>query len=248
MKPVPAIVQQDESERSLIERARQAESHTGWTIGECASLWTARYARGRTDADFAAMIGSSQQRVNEARRVHDQYGEVYRSTGKLSFSHYCTVLGSDHAADALEWAVENEATVSEMRAWLRMQDGENLTTATTDDETSVEVTQSLSAVGHDPAEQRQRGDKPAPVIGIPPEQINRDRTKQAAARDDDERIAAIRQARAFFRAAVKLCEMGLREGCQSLAREVGIEAQEQGEIELPDDRTLAALLQLGDRR
>jgi hypothetical protein len=253
MQPVAAVVQHEESEQSLLERARQSVSQAGWTIGECASVWTQRYARGRTDADFAALIGSTQQRVNEARRVHELYGHVYRSTGKLSFTHYCSVLGVDCADDALEWAEDNGATVAEMKAWLRMQNGEDLTVAATEPVEGERVTDdspSTSAIApadHDPSESIQRGDTSAPVIGIPADQLDRDRTKEARERATGDRVKALREARAMFRAASRLCAMGLDAGCIAIANECRIEAR-QGEVEVPDDRTLAALLQLGERK
>ena len=53
--------------------AAAAVRQSNWTIGETASKWTERYASGRTDADFAELIGSSQPVVNTARRVHDRF-------------------------------------------------------------------------------------------------------------------------------------------------------------------------------
>ena len=42
-----------ETEAQLIARAQMALSECRWTVGECAARWTQRFARGRTDADFA---------------------------------------------------------------------------------------------------------------------------------------------------------------------------------------------------
>jgi hypothetical protein len=44
----------------LVNTAQEAVSHCRWVVGECAGKWTQRYARGRTDADFAALIGLSE--------------------------------------------------------------------------------------------------------------------------------------------------------------------------------------------
>jgi hypothetical protein len=59
----------EETEEELVDMAAAAVRQCNWTIGEVASKWTERYASGRTDADFAALIGSSQRTVNDARRA-----------------------------------------------------------------------------------------------------------------------------------------------------------------------------------
>src|SRR5690606_28543509 len=95
-------------------------------LGECASEWTQRYANGRTDADFAELVGSTQPRVNEARRVCERFRGL-SETIKLSFSHYVAAVAWDDADECLIWADHLQASVREMKAWRRAQRGEDLT-------------------------------------------------------------------------------------------------------------------------
>lgn len=60
-------------ERKLIEQASASVTKSNWTIGKCASKWCEKFADGRTDADFAELIGSSRQTVNFARRVYTRF-------------------------------------------------------------------------------------------------------------------------------------------------------------------------------
>lgn len=130
-----AIVQQaEETEQQLIERARQADSDAAWTIGECASLWTQRYAKGRTDADFAKLVGLSRDVVTQRRLVHETFSDVCDSNHKLCWTHFYVALNWDDASECLAWADENGATVAEMKAWRRMQHGEDLTVDPDDDD------------------------------------------------------------------------------------------------------------------
>lgn len=123
----PAAVQQaEETEEQLIAGARALVNNTNWDLGQYAAQWTQRFARGRTDADFAELIGSTQQRVNECRRVYERFSTLYRSSGK--FTHAVVALTADDPDTAMEWVVENDATVNELKAWLRMQRGDDLTT------------------------------------------------------------------------------------------------------------------------
>src|SRR6266403_2119130 len=56
---MPQTKRVEESEEQLVSRAQDAVSQCRWVVGECAARWTERYARGRTDGDFAALIGLS---------------------------------------------------------------------------------------------------------------------------------------------------------------------------------------------
>ena len=122
-----AIVEKvEETEQQLIDMAAAAVNASNWTIGEAASKWTERYASGRTDADFAEMIGSSQQIVNYARRIHDRF---YNHGCKLKFAwrHWRAMLAWEDASDCLDWAVDMGASFDEMTAWRRARNGEDLT-------------------------------------------------------------------------------------------------------------------------
>lgn len=114
------------SEDQLILRAQAAVSACRWTVGECASVWTKKYARGRTDADFAALVDLSSDQVYQRRRVWDEFSDVREHYPSLCWSHFYTALTWDDAPDCLGWAEENKATIAEMKAWRRAVRGEDL--------------------------------------------------------------------------------------------------------------------------
>lgn len=123
-----------ETEAELIAMAQNAVSRCNWVVGECAAKWTQKYAKGRTDADFAAVVGLSPDQVYQRRRVWETFGDVADSYPSLKWSHFYVALNWDDAPECLQWAMENEATVAEMRAWRRLQHGEDLTTDAEDEE------------------------------------------------------------------------------------------------------------------
>ncbi len=116
-----------ETEEQLVLRAQQALSRCNWEIGECAAAWTQRYSRGRTDADFGALIGLSGDQVYQRRRVWETFSDVADRYDRLKWSHFYAALNWDDAADCLQWAEDMQATVAEMKAWRRAQHGEDLT-------------------------------------------------------------------------------------------------------------------------
>ena len=117
----------DATEQDLIRTAQDALSRCNWVVGRCAAEWTQRYARGRTDADFAASVGLSTDQVYQRRRVSETFGDVYQDYPSLRWSHFYVALNWDDAPECLQWADENGATVAEMRAWRRASRGEDLT-------------------------------------------------------------------------------------------------------------------------
>jgi hypothetical protein len=128
------MIDQKESEEQLIERAQRALTHCNWEIGECASKWTQRYARGRTDADFGAQIGLSGDQVFQRRRVWDTFNDVYEQYPTLRWSHFYAALNWDDSPECLQWSSDMQATVAEMKAWRRAQHGEDLTAPAEDEE------------------------------------------------------------------------------------------------------------------
>lgn len=122
-----------ESEDELIRTAELAVSQCRWTVGECASKWTKRYAKGRTDADFAALIGLSGDQVFQRRRVWESFSDVYLQFESLKWSHFYAALTWDDAAECLQWAQETESTVAEMKAWRRAMRGEDLSSDPADE-------------------------------------------------------------------------------------------------------------------
>lgn len=115
-----------ESEEQLVSRARDAVSQCNWVVGECATQWTSRYARGRTDSDFGQMVGLSGDQIYQRRRVWEAFGESYHNYPGLKWSFFYVALNWDDSEDCLQWALDANATVSEMRAWRRAQRGEDL--------------------------------------------------------------------------------------------------------------------------
>lgn len=114
------------TEEQLIDLARQALSDSSWVIGECAAQWTKKYAKGRTDADFGAMVGLSGDQIYQRRRVWETFGDVRDQYSILKWSHYYIALTWDDAPECLQWAEENKATVAELKAWRRALNGEDL--------------------------------------------------------------------------------------------------------------------------
>jgi hypothetical protein len=115
-----------ESEEQLISTARDAVSQCNWVVGECASKWTQRYARNRTDGDFGQMVGLSGDQIFQRRRVWEAFGNTYQNFNGLKWSFFYVALNWDDAEDCLNWAMEADATVAEMRAWRKAQRGEDL--------------------------------------------------------------------------------------------------------------------------
>lgn len=123
-----------ETEVQLIDTAQAAVSQCNWVVGECASKWTKKYARGRTDAEFAQEIGLTPDQVYQRRRVWETFGDVYREYANLKWSHFYVALNWNDAPECLQWAEENEGTVAEMRAWRRAVHGEDLATSQNESE------------------------------------------------------------------------------------------------------------------
>ncbi|HET6425782.1 MAG TPA: hypothetical protein VFG20_18980 [Planctomycetaceae bacterium] len=124
-----STVSRPETEQDLIQRAQSAVSSCNWEVGQCAGLWTKRFARGRTDADFALLVGLTGDQVYQRRRVWETFGDVSANYPALKWSHFYAALTWDDAAECLQWANDIGSTVAEMKAWRRAQRGEDLTEA-----------------------------------------------------------------------------------------------------------------------
>src|SRR5579863_3919925 len=125
---VSGNIEVTESEAELVTRAQIAVSQCNWVVGECAQKWTQKFARGRTDADFAALVGLSPDQVFQRRRVWETFADVHPKYPTLKWSHFYAALTWDDAPECLQWADENDATVAEMKAWRRALRGEDLST------------------------------------------------------------------------------------------------------------------------
>ncbi len=122
-----AVEERVETEQQLVQIAQQALSSCNWTVGECAAKWTKKFAKGRTDADFGNMVGLSGDQVYQRRRVWETFADVQENYSNLKWSHFYVSLTWEDSAECLAWADEQDATVAEMKAWRRMQHGEDLT-------------------------------------------------------------------------------------------------------------------------
>jgi len=180
-----------ESEDQLVARAQRALSSCNWEIGECASQWTEKHAKGRSDADFGALVGLSGDQIYQRRRVWETFSDVHQNYPNLKWSHFYVVINWDDAAECLGWANEMEATVAEMKAWRRAQRGDDLTEpALPDDEFAASPEYLTAAIGmvQDPGqfngEGRRQFDEDAP-FGDAPFEADGDRVETAisAARD-----------------------------------------------------------------
>lgn len=142
-----------ETEEQLIEKAQTAVSQSNWVVGECAAKWTTKYARGRTDADFGALVGLSGDQVYQRRRVWETFADVDGDYVELKWSHFYVSLNWDDAPECLQWAQENQASVAEMKAWRRAMHGEDLTQPATDDwgnDLTIEIDQPQPTEVKDP--------------------------------------------------------------------------------------------------
>lgn len=125
------ITQQVEAtEEQLIDRARQAVESSAWIVGECASKWTEKYSRGRSDTAFGDLVGLTGEQVRQRRAVWNRFG-ISNSNWKLSFTHCYTALNWTDADACLSWSADVGATVAEMKAWRRARHGEDLTQSAT---------------------------------------------------------------------------------------------------------------------
>ncbi len=141
-----------DTEEGLIQTASHAVNQCRWVVGECAARWTKKYAKGRTDADFAALIGVSGDQVFQRRRVWETFSDVRETYLKLKWSHFYAALNWDDAPECLTWAEETDATVAEMKAWRRALRGEDLTTAAEEDEAGIAFVPDQPTFVQDPDE------------------------------------------------------------------------------------------------
>lgn len=116
----------EETEASLINLAQLSISKTNWEVGECAMIWMKRFSRGRTDSDFAAVVGLNVDQVYQRRRVWEAFADVFLNYPNLRWSHFFAAMDWDDSHACLKWADDVQAGVAEMKAWRRAQRGEDL--------------------------------------------------------------------------------------------------------------------------
>lgn len=121
MKPTPAHHYDiNAEEQALIADAReQAKIETGckWKLGELASRWTQIRTEGRTDADFAMLVGLSREQVTQRRRCWEVFCDTYHSHPELSWSHFYVAINWDDSAECLAMAAREGWSVKEMEVW-----------------------------------------------------------------------------------------------------------------------------------
>ena len=155
-----------ETEEQLINRAQEAVSQCRWVVGECAALWTKRYARGRTDADFAALLNLTGDQVFQRRRVWEKFGSLRGEFKSLRWSHFYAALTWDDVRECLDWAEETQSTVAEMRAWRRARRGEDLTSEPMpDEEPTISYVPTETEWVQDPSGFSRGGSKSGPRSG-----------------------------------------------------------------------------------
>jgi len=115
-----AVIQSVEAmtEDQIVNAARQviaAESKAQWIIGRLAHEWTQRYGKGRTDADFAEMVGLERSQITQRRLVYEAYGDVCDSYHKLSWSHFYAACDWDDAEERLAEAETHGWSVAKMK-------------------------------------------------------------------------------------------------------------------------------------
>lgn len=128
-----ATIDSNATEDDLVHVAQEAVSRCNWLIGECASRWTERYAKGRTDADFGELVGLSGDQIFQRRRVWETFSDVRDDYSELKWSHFYACVTWDDSMECLGWAQDMGATVAEMKAWRRASRGEDLTVQGEDD-------------------------------------------------------------------------------------------------------------------
>jgi hypothetical protein len=111
------VIQIEETEAQLIERAKASHSQSAWAVGECAAKWTQKYAHGRSDEEFGNLTGVSQQDVNKRRRVWERFGESYALRRNLSWTHFREALPWPDADAILKVADDQRMSVTAMLAY-----------------------------------------------------------------------------------------------------------------------------------
>ncbi|MBL8826292.1 MAG: hypothetical protein JNM18_04850 [Planctomycetaceae bacterium] len=116
------VVVADQASVAFVERWEVLVSTTNWEKGRIIHEWrealktTGAAAPQYSDEAWSRRVGSvSGQHVGRLRRVHERFGPLRESFGKLAWSHFCASLEWHDAELWLEGAAQNAWSVSEMR-------------------------------------------------------------------------------------------------------------------------------------
>jgi hypothetical protein len=92
------------SETQLVEISRQSLTACHFTIGAAAAIWCHKYTRGRTDADFGALVGLTVDQIYDRRRVWNRFrvSGLDRKFVGPDWSHYRLNVTRPGAPELLE--------------------------------------------------------------------------------------------------------------------------------------------------
>jgi hypothetical protein len=126
-----SIVQQADETAAMIHEELETESdRQSWFRAE--RLWKLKEQFGETDDLIGERHGWSRQYVHQMRCVWETFGDQWAvnpgvDKTTVHFKHCREALTWEDAPECLLWADENDASAAEMKAWRRMQNGEDLT-------------------------------------------------------------------------------------------------------------------------
>lgn len=136
--PEPVLTSTEHaSEDALIQEARTLANDTHWRLGQLAAEWTEKYSRGRTDKEFAALIGEKTSWVAQRRLIWETFSHMRHQMPNLHFSHFREALGWEDRIQRLQWANEMGATVRQMIAKWNLENGDNVVEGADDEPVSM---------------------------------------------------------------------------------------------------------------
>lgn len=122
-QPVPATPSADDPSRPFVHRWIQLVSVTNWEKGRIIFDWRSALEASNapvsqySDEAWAERVGNvTGQHVGRLRRTYERFGEVHAEYPGLFWSHFQVALDWDDAEMWLEGAVQNDWSVSQMRA------------------------------------------------------------------------------------------------------------------------------------
>lgn len=103
------------SEQELVEIGVSAASCL-WTLGEAASLWCRKYARGRTAIDYSEQTGWGQKTVQRAIAVFEKMSPLREKFPTLFWTHFFAAMTWGDAEHWLDQAATRRLSKDRMRA------------------------------------------------------------------------------------------------------------------------------------
>lgn len=129
------VRQAEQSAEEIHRELAEDDNSRSWFRAE--RLWKLKEHHGESDERIGDRHGWSRQYVNSMRTVWEMFAAGDRvnpgvDRESLTFKHFRTAMAWPDAPECLAWAVENEASSTEMTAWRRAQHGEDLTAGSSD--------------------------------------------------------------------------------------------------------------------